>query len=76
MSVRTGEWSFLFISPAYFDKDKNENKKLRLYNIHLSKVALLHLNGTDAGLLDLDGESITFFDIVFLSPSKSTSINS
>ena len=73
--VRENRWlAFSFYSPAYFGEDENEKQKVEV--IHLSKVALLHLNGTDAGLLDLDGESITFFDIVFLSPSKSTSINS
>ena len=44
---------FLF---SYFGEDENEKQKVEV--MHLSKVALLHLNGADAGLLDLDGESI------------------
>ena len=43
---------------AYFGEDENEKQKVEV--IHLSKVALLHLNGADACLLDLDGESIIF----------------
>ena len=47
-----------FFPPAYFGEDENEKQKVEVIEIHLSKVALLHLDGTDAGLLDLDGESI------------------
>ena len=42
--------------PSHFGEDENEKQKVEV--MHLSKVALLHLNGADAGLLDLDGESI------------------
>ena len=54
MSVRTGDCPFFLFS--YFGEDENEKQKVEV--MHLSKVALLHLNGADAGLLDLDGESI------------------